>query len=58
MTKRFKALRGPGEKRLKLQSFAGRLDQQVVEQHVLGELRVGYERSGLRDEGRSPNTKQ
>jgi hypothetical protein len=55
--KRLKAARGLGGKRLILQSFAGRLDQQVVGLHGLGERRVGFVRSGLRVEGRSPNTK-
>ena len=47
-----------GGKRLTLRLFAVRLGQLTVELRELGERRVGYERSGLRDEGRSPNTKQ
>ena len=55
---RLTGLRGLIEKRLIPQWFAGRLGQQVVEQHVLGGLRGGFVRSDLRGGERSPSTKQ
>ena len=53
-----RAFRDLSGRRSILQWFAGRLGRLVVELHGLGGLRVGFVRSDLGDEGKSPNTEQ